>query len=627
MVHALDSCAGRAGRYVVPAGVDRRPGRRRRARPGAGACRWWPTSATSTRCTGPRTPRSSAHGSLDVVVAGAAVMAGGAPLWETDPADLRLLWETDALGVWNTAHATVPHLLALDARARVRRRRLRGRRARPVPPRGVLHGQARRGRDRPRAGRRPGRHRGDRLRRLPGSTDTAMLRGDRRASTASTSPSSPRRRAPAVPSTPTRSRPSWSSAATAGTVVHGSVLHADGGFRGMSTPPLPSGFTVRLARRHPGLRRRPHARRRLRGGAAPATPGPGDAARTGTAGGPRRRLLDRRRGCCSTAASPTRGGPRPARRRASPTSPSWSRCATGPGSSPGCWPSLPPSLPVLVVDDGSADPGPPARSPRSSAPGCCGTGSAVGPAAARNTGLAAVRTAARRVPRLRRGAGAGLARARCAGTSTTRPSASSGPGCSAACPRPGDGWLCRYEAARSSLDLGPRPGAGAAPGPGRLPPERGAARPPVGGAGSTGAGFDERHARSPRTSTWCGGCTPPAGGCATSRRPPYATTTGPTLRPWLRRKAYYGTGAAPLADRHGSRRGAAGADPVDDGADRGGARPAALVAAGRRRWSCVGVTASIGPQARTPSDRPVRTAASLTALGAVSVAAAGRRPR
>ncbi len=51
------------------------------------------------------------HGSLDVVVAGAAVMAGGMPLWETDTADLQLLWETDARGVWNTAHATVPHLL------------------------------------------------------------------------------------------------------------------------------------------------------------------------------------------------------------------------------------------------------------------------------------------------------------------------------------------------------------------------------------------------------------------------------------------------------------------------------------------------------------------------------------
>lgn len=54
-------------------------------------------------------------GSLDVVVAGAAVLAGGAPLWETDPDDLRMLWEVDALGVWNTAHATVPHLLGSQA--------------------------------------------------------------------------------------------------------------------------------------------------------------------------------------------------------------------------------------------------------------------------------------------------------------------------------------------------------------------------------------------------------------------------------------------------------------------------------------------------------------------------------
>lgn len=58
------------------------------------------------------------HGTLDVVVAGAAVMAGGSPLWETDAADLRLLWETDALGVWNTAHATVPHLLTTASAGR-----------------------------------------------------------------------------------------------------------------------------------------------------------------------------------------------------------------------------------------------------------------------------------------------------------------------------------------------------------------------------------------------------------------------------------------------------------------------------------------------------------------------------
>jgi NAD(P)-dependent dehydrogenase (short-subunit alcohol dehydrogenase family) len=50
-------------------------------------------------------------GSLDVVVAAAAVMAGGAPLWETTDEELSLVWDVGARGVWNTARATVPHLL------------------------------------------------------------------------------------------------------------------------------------------------------------------------------------------------------------------------------------------------------------------------------------------------------------------------------------------------------------------------------------------------------------------------------------------------------------------------------------------------------------------------------------
>ncbi|MGP2440088.1 mycofactocin-coupled SDR family oxidoreductase [Streptomyces sp. JW3] len=49
-------------------------------------------------------------GRLDVAVAGAAVMAGGAPLWEDDC--LPLLWEIDVVGVWNTAAAAVPAMLA-----------------------------------------------------------------------------------------------------------------------------------------------------------------------------------------------------------------------------------------------------------------------------------------------------------------------------------------------------------------------------------------------------------------------------------------------------------------------------------------------------------------------------------
>ncbi|CRK56117.1 Short-chain dehydrogenase/reductase SDR [Alloactinosynnema sp. L-07] len=49
---------------------------------------------------------------LDVAVASAAVIRGGAPLWETAEADLDLLWDVDAKGVWNTAAVTVPAMLA-----------------------------------------------------------------------------------------------------------------------------------------------------------------------------------------------------------------------------------------------------------------------------------------------------------------------------------------------------------------------------------------------------------------------------------------------------------------------------------------------------------------------------------
>ena len=168
------------------------------------------------------------------------------------------------------------------------------------------------------------------------------------------------------------------------------------------------------------------------------------------------------------------------------------------------------------------------------------------------------------------------------------------PGCSAACPRADDCWLCRYEAARSSLDLGPRPGAGAAAGPGRLPPERGAAGPPV--AGAAGAGFDERMQVGRGRRPGVAGARRRAGGCATSRRPPYATTTGPTLRPWLRRKAYYGTGAAPLAARHGSDVAPLVLTPWTDRADRGACSPSGAGRCRSPRWSGVGVTVSIGPQ-------------------------------
>ncbi|KQY50088.1 MULTISPECIES: mycofactocin-coupled SDR family oxidoreductase [unclassified Nocardioides] len=51
-------------------------------------------------------------GRLDAVVAAAGVIAGGAPLWETPVEDLQTQWSVNALGVWHTAAACVPVLLA-----------------------------------------------------------------------------------------------------------------------------------------------------------------------------------------------------------------------------------------------------------------------------------------------------------------------------------------------------------------------------------------------------------------------------------------------------------------------------------------------------------------------------------
>lgn len=50
-------------------------------------------------------------GRLDCVVAAAAVINGGAPLWTTTRAELDLLWEVDVLGVFNTAAETIPIML------------------------------------------------------------------------------------------------------------------------------------------------------------------------------------------------------------------------------------------------------------------------------------------------------------------------------------------------------------------------------------------------------------------------------------------------------------------------------------------------------------------------------------
>lgn len=51
-------------------------------------------------------------GRLDAVVAAAAVIAGGRPQWETPDEELDLLWQVDVRGVWNTAAASIPAMLA-----------------------------------------------------------------------------------------------------------------------------------------------------------------------------------------------------------------------------------------------------------------------------------------------------------------------------------------------------------------------------------------------------------------------------------------------------------------------------------------------------------------------------------
>jgi SDR family mycofactocin-dependent oxidoreductase len=51
-------------------------------------------------------------GRLDAAVAAAAVIVGGRPLWETPASHLQTLLDVDVVGVWNTASACIPAMLA-----------------------------------------------------------------------------------------------------------------------------------------------------------------------------------------------------------------------------------------------------------------------------------------------------------------------------------------------------------------------------------------------------------------------------------------------------------------------------------------------------------------------------------
>lgn len=376
----------------------------------------------------------------------------------------------------------------------------------------------------------------------------------------------------------------------------------------MSLPPLPSGFTVRLA---PGTRAcdggrtlvggsgsvlhlRPRARRLLADDGTVV-------ARDADSGTVARLLLDR--GLADpwwperaddavddvTVVVPVRDRPRQLARLLAAL----------------------PAVPVLVVDDGSADPAATRAVAAEFGAGLLRHPVSRGPAAARNTGLARVRTTfvafldSDVVPvpgwlgLLRRHLDdpvVGVVAPRVLGNR----------------PLPSDSWLCRYEAARSSLDLGPRPGN-------VQPLGRVAYLPSAALLARRDAllgevpGFDEGMPVAEdvdlvwrvRGAGWRVRYEP-----AAAVRHDHRTALGP----WLRRKAYYGTGAALLAERHGSDVAPLVLSPWT----------AALTLAvlAQRRWSapaaalvCAAVTGSVSRRL-TSSDQPVRTAAALTARGA-----------
>jgi mycofactocin system glycosyltransferase len=272
--------------------------------------------------------------------------------------------------------------------------------------------------------------------------------------------------------------------------------------------------------------------------------------------------------------------------------------------------TLPPELTVVVVDDGSADPRATLRVARIHGARLLRHPVSRGPAAARNTGLRAVGTPlvafldSDVVPRpgwldplldLFRDPAVGIAAPRIAGLDE----------------QARGGAIARYEAARSSLDLGPQPGLVAPRG--RVPYLPSACL--VGRTIAFGAGFDEAmHVGEDVDLVW----RTVAAGWRVRYQPAsvvdheHRTRT----RAWLARKAFYGTSAAPLALRHG--------DAVAPVVVSPWTAAVAVVLLGQRRWSvpvagaiAVGATGRLSRKLRH-SPRPLVAAARLAPYGVVS---------
>ena len=296
---------------------------------------------------------------------------------------------------------------------------------------------------------------------------------------------------------------------------------------------------------------------------------------------------------------------------------------------------LPPACRVVVVDDGSR-----AAAATATATATLAAGGLLlrhpvvrGPAAARNTGLAQVRTPlvafvdSDIVPRpgflaplLAQLAdpAVGLVAPRIAALGAEDAAGVQGPG-TARSPKPGSGQrrsvlreaVARYEAARSSLDLGPVPSL-------VVPRGRVAYVPSaclVGSVEAFGDGFDEEMQVGEDVDlVWR-----VVGAGWRVRYEPSAVVEHEhrvAVHAWLARKAFYGTSAAPLAQRHGP-----AVAPVVASPWTASVAVALLV---QRRWS-VGAATGIAAWSTYRlsrrlhhCDRPLATAARLAPYGVVS---------